>query len=806
MKFGETSASSDFRDVDGPGSPTPSQLPFERILPVATAVVPLFLLGLAGWFTWLSAWQSAEADMRRASVAAAEYGQRAFESYSVAAGRVNDRLRGLSDVEIRNDERSLNLDLQRITGELSQSQLSFVIDRNGHPILSSSIYPVPRDASLADRDYFRVLSSPSAPEVYISQTFIGRFDGRLLFSVGRRRSETGNLDQADGFDGIVLISVSPNVLAGGLKRLLPTPADRMAFMRADGFGISTTSGLLTENRPLPQVDPASPFYEIVQAGAQSAVYVSTTAMPGSKSLLAMQRVEGFPIYAVSIRPASEVWAAWWTGITPLFGFGLPATLALFLLSLRVSRDQKRLTARNISLLQTNFLSSDRLLRAKRFGLVGTFEFDLRTGVSQRSPEYMSVHGRPAVPTLETHADWARRLHPDDRQRAETELSRALADASGETDYGQTYRIVTPSGEIRWIAARGEILRDATGRAIMLRGAHVDITPLRTAEMALAESDARLRLAQEAMGIGVWEWIGSTQPMQCSAQCLELLGYAGAAAPWARAVLARVHIEDRPRLAIALRQLKDTGMFKVDFRFHRDTPNKEAVWLAARAKKVISGENAGSRLIGIVYDVSDRKRAEELTTLMAHEVEHRAKNVLTIVSGLLRMTRAATAKDFAVVMEGRLNALSQTMGLLGKEGWRGAGLREIVANELAAFASSDLYVIEIDGPALLINVHAAQPLAMALHELATNAAKYGSLSLPGGKLKITWTVNEERLDISWEERDGPTINATPSRNGFGSRLIHSLFEAQLGGTIYKKWKTGGLFCEMSLPARCFTTTT
>ena len=771
------------------------------LLPLLAVLVPASILAAVGWLNWHNAWKNAETDMRRAAQSAAEYGQRAFESYGIAVSRVNEQVRGLTDAAIRQNELALNRDLQKIAAGQSQIWASYVVDREGFPLVASNLFPVPRGSSLADREYFQALHGPSPPVTHISRTFIGRFDGQLLFSVSRRRVDSGNAVTADGFDGVVLVSVSPLVLAEGLKRLLPTPHDRMAFMRTDGNGISTTGGLLDLSQPLPRVAEGSPFYDFAAKGVASAAYISSTAMAGSTSVLAMQKIAGFPIYAVGIRGRAEIVADFWKSIATLLGFGVPATLALLLLSLQVVRDQRRLAASNAGLRRANDLSSDRLDRAKRFGLVGTFEFDQRTGESRRSPEYMSVHGLPAVPTIETHDDWANRLHPDDRQRAVSELQRALSDDSGDTEYGQTYRIVTGAGEVRWIAARGEILRDSAGRVSRLLGAHVDVTPMRSTEIALAESDARLRLAQEAVGIGAWEWLPQSRMFRCSTRMLLLWGLDPSdKTPGFRQVLAAIHPDDRKMVKAAIAQMTETGDFRCELRISRQpAPEAESqgVWVAIKAKMLDRAPGV-PRLMGVVYDITDRKRAEEMTILMAHEVEHRAKNALTVVSGLLRMTRADSAEQLAQVMQGRVRALGQTMALLGKERWKGAELEAILRNELQPFAISetgDGFVIDLDGPPVRVDVEAVQPLSMALHELVTNAGKYGALSVRGGSLKVTWRLEGQRVHLRWEERGGPTLEGAPARTGFGSRLMRMLFEGQIGGEIEKHWAPEGLVCEM-----------
>lgn len=137
------------------------------------------------------------------------------------------------------------------------------------------------------------------------------------------------------------------------------------------------------------------------------------------------------------------------------------------------------------------LSEARLRRVQRIGLVGGFEIDLESGINHRSGEYMALQGGDAEAAIESHEDWVRRLHPDDREAAERRFLEAVSPTSGITDYAQEYRIVTPDGEIRWISARAEIERAADGRALRMVGAHVDITMLKATEAALERSRAEL---------------------------------------------------------------------------------------------------------------------------------------------------------------------------------------------------------------------------------------------------------------------------------------------------------------------------
>ncbi len=781
----------------------PSQpLPFlTRRLPVAALLVPLCLLTLIGWLNWNAAWRNATDDMQRAATSIAEYGKQALESYASAAGRVNDRLRGMSDDDVRANERALHQDLKQIYAELSRAEQGFVMDRNGRPLLSSDIYPVPANLDLSDREFFQALAAEGSPEAYVSRTFISRINGKLLFAVARPRQNTGNGLDSDAFDGIVVISVSPMMLAEGMRRLLSKPTDQLALMRPDGHGISTTSGRVEARQTLPQVASGSPFYTFVDQGAQQAVYVSQTALTGGDALLAMELMGGFPIYAVSVRPKAEIVAEWRETMIPYLAFAAPAALALFLLSVKVVRDQRELQVRNASLTSFANLTADRLGRAKRFGLVGTFEYDLRTGVSRRSPEYMSVQGLPAVATDETHDDWERRLYPDDKARALEELRWALSDESGAEEYGQSYRIVTPDGSVRWIAARGVIRRDENGRAIMLLGAHTDVTPLRSSEIALAESDARLRLAHEAVGIGTWEWVPKARRLFCSNRMMEIFGFdLDTGPPRLSQVFARIHPEDREVLRDHLKAIQRTERFHCEFRVVRPG-HDDVVWVSARAALVALTRNATSQVMGIVHDITDQKQSEDMVRLMANEVEHRAKNTLALISAMLRMTKAGSAAELAQLMQGRIRALGNTMGILRKSRWAGADLAEILADSIAPFAgpeSAHRDSVRLSGPAVHISVEAAQPVSLAVHELATNASKYGSLSVPDGKLDVSWYETEGRVHVRWVETGGPPVENAPHHAGFGSKLIVLLFETQLGGSVTRDWLPTGLVCQISFP--------
>jgi PAS domain S-box-containing protein len=205
------------------------------------------------------------------------------------------------------------------------------------------------------------------------------------------------------------------------------------------------------------------------------------------------------------------------------------------------------------------------------------------------------------------------------------------------------------------------------------------------------------------------------------------------------------------------------------------------------------------------DITERRAAEERQTLLMREVDHRAKNALAVVQSILRLTRAERQQDFAAAVEGRVNALARAHTLLARERWVGGDLREIVAAELAPYGAPGQ--VEIAGPPVRLVPAAVQPASLVLHELATNAAKHGALSAPGGRVEVSWAMRPEGgLRLDWAESSGPPalLTGPPARRGFGSRMIAATVASQLAGSVGFDWRPGGLRCEVVMGAGTLAT--
>ena len=202
------------------------------------------------------------------------------------------------------------------------------------------------------------------------------------------------------------------------------------------------------------------------------------------------------------------------------------------------------------------------------------------------------------------------------------------------------------------------------------------------------------------------------------------------------------------------------------------------------------------------DISDRKRAEEDRELLAHELSHRVKNTLAVVQALARRTTGRSVEEFRETFCGRLNALAQAHSMLLSEDWRGADLAELVRRALAPYASDGGDGrLDLEGARVAISARQALSLSLMLHELGTNALKYGALSAPQGRVRIAWQVAQldgrRRLRFRWQERGGPAV-APPTEDGFGSQLIQRTAEFELSGTARLDWVPEGLTCELEFP--------
>lgn len=451
-------------------------------------------------------------------------------------------------------------------------------------------------------------------------------------------------------------------------------------------------------------------------------------------------------------------------------------------------------------------SEARLRRAQEAG--GVAPFEARAGALVVADDaLLRLHGLPGGRRRAVRRVSLRRLlrtvHPGDRALMMAEQAR-LARQGGS--FNREYRVVLPDGRVRWLQARGEATAAAGGSPVPVHvaGVILDVTTRRAAEAALAEGMERLQLAQAAGGFGLYDYDFVSGTVTWDARMRALWALPADLPMTNRLFLLGLHPEDRARRREAMRRAIRSGGAQVYEGEYRVIGLLDGVerWVATTGRVRFEGGRP-ARLIGFATDITERKRAEARNELLMREVDHRAKNALAVVQAVLRLSRAETPAELVRIVEGRVAALARAQTMLARRRWEGAELRALLEGELAPFLSQGRAGgprVELSGPAFTVAAQAAQPFSMAIHELATNAVKYGALSQAGGLVRASWWVEPggARLHLHWSESGGPPLAGSPARRGFGSRVIEQTVQAQLGGRLVQRWLPGGLVCEIAVP--------
>jgi PAS domain S-box-containing protein len=381
---------------------------------------------------------------------------------------------------------------------------------------------------------------------------------------------------------------------------------------------------------------------------------------------------------------------------------------------------------------------------------------------------------------------------------------------GETDYLRGYEIgavdyVSVPVVPKVLRAKVRVFVDLYRKTRQLEVLNAQLegrVAARTAELEaqterLRRSEERRSIALSAGDMGSWEVDLATGHIEWDEGPYRIFGVDPADfEPTVERIEAMMHPDDREKNALAAIVGAGEPRFQVEFRIIR--PSGEVRWCYGAG--IITRDTDGKpvRLNGVIVDITDRKRTEERQVLLAREVDHRAKNTLAVVLSVLRLTRAPTTKEFIATVEGRVHALAATHNLLSATRWEGADLGKIVEEEMAPYHATHRRRVITRGPAVILLPATAQAVALALHELATNAAKYGALSTEAGTLSVTWRAEGEALVLDWTETGGPST-AEPARLGFGLTIVRSSIEAQFRGGVSYDWRREGLRCTLSIPA-------
>jgi two-component sensor histidine kinase/PAS domain-containing protein len=330
---------------------------------------------------------------------------------------------------------------------------------------------------------------------------------------------------------------------------------------------------------------------------------------------------------------------------------------------------------------------------------------------------------------------------------------------------------------------------------------------RRSEDALRESHERLQLALDGAQLGAFSSDIATGRLECDARTAHVHGHK-TPPPTLNEGRRFVHPDDRERIDTAFAEaLRTGGTCKAEYRvvYPPDHPQAgEVRWITFEGSIVRDAQGQPVRLLSVIRDNTEKKRAEEHQKLLIAELDHRVKNVLAAVAAVLQRTREGSASmdEFLSAIDGRIRSMADTHALLSRGRWQGVNLAHLVRQELAPCVAAANTTVE--GPDILLTADAAQAVALVLHELVTNAAKYGALSSQKGHVSVQWDQRANgdvlgELVIDWKEDGGPPVPASIS-SGYGTSVIKEFIPYELGGVVDLVFAPEGVRCRLEIPGK------
>src|SRR6202034_1560126 len=379
---------------------------------------------------------------------------------------------------------------------------------------------------------------------------------------------------------------------------------------------------------------------------------------------------------------------------------------------------------------------------------------------------------------------------------ETPMARAVL--AGESFEGVEAVVQNPDGK-RWVTRVNVApLRDGDGSVVGAINCFQDVSREHEMRRELERQKRTFDLAMIASKMGTWRYTIADNICVYDENAQRLYGLTEARFLHDKdGVEAKFHPADRNLMwARVTRALDPKGDGRYDVEYRVKQLDGSWRWLSAWGLVEFEGQGDERRPVAIAgasRDLSERKQAEELQRLLGNELNHRVKNTLATVQSIVNQTLrgAADTEGARTTLNARLVALAGAHDLLTDRSWAAADLVDLAARAVAPFVSGQIALV---GPSVDVSPSQALALSLALHELATNAAKYGALSRPEGRVELRWAVQAGRLNLSWRESGGPRV-VPPTRQGFGSRLIEHALSRDLDGKTRLEFAPEGVRCSI-----------
>jgi PAS domain S-box-containing protein len=390
-------------------------------------------------------------------------------------------------------------------------------------------------------------------------------------------------------------------------------------------------------------------------------------------------------------------------------------------------------------------------------------------------------------------------HPDERARDREAFQRLLAGALPVFDVEK--RFIRNDGKPVWVRMVANVIRDACGRPLRNIAVILDISERKLAEQDLQVSKDGLQFALDAAQLGWWRYDPRRRMTSGDARFKEILRIAKDEMP-IEEIVGLVHPDDREAVWANIQASLDPTRPRPSAMEHRlQRSDGERRWVETHWLPYFEGADGERRavsVVGTMQDITGRKEREEKEHLLMREINHRAKNMLSVVDAIAHQTAAKNPEDFIERFSERIQALSANQDLLVRNEWKGVAAEDLVRAQLAHFADLIGARIAMQGPVLRLNPAAAQAIGLALHELATNAGKYGALSTENGHVDVGWGTDGKTFTISWTERHGPPVSS-PRRRGFGTVVMEAMAERSVGGSVALDYAPSGVTWRLTCPA-------